>query len=383
MVILLQGNQLFFYYYSSGVDFIRTEPNIYKRNDGRWEARYFKEYDSNGKRKYISLYAKTYREVKEKLKSVSSEFSNSSKNINIDFNSLCYDWLNSNKEKIKITTYSRYMYMINKYIAPCFKGKKLYQINKNCIELLVAFNYRLSTKSQRDILSLFKTIIKYINQNFDTKIKPNEYIFNKCNKNTISVISIPEQKRLEKYLLYNTDLKKLGVFVCLYTGIRIGEICALKWSDIDLYNNTIKINKTIQRIFNPDSNSNTKTKVVICTPKSECSIRDIPIPEFISNILKQYQSSGYFLTVNNKYIEPRSYRNIFKRYIKDVRINNTNFHSLRHTFATRAIENGIDIKSLSEILGHASINITLEKYVHPSMEQKRIQLDKLKDFYES
>ena len=158
-------------------------------------------------------------------------------------------------------------------------------------------------------------------------------------------------------------------------GLRIGELCALQWSDIDVDNGIMKISKTMQRLQNLSNTNSKKTDVVISSPKSDSSSRIIPIPEFLQILFKQYKTNdidAYFLTgTSERFIEPRTYQYYFKKVLKENNIEQTNYHILRHTFATRCIENGFDIKSLSEILGHSSVKITLDRYVHSSMDLKR------------
>ena len=196
----------------------------------------------------------------------------------------------------------------------------------------------------------------------------------------MTVLTIQEQKKLTSLLLDSTDLYKLGILISLYTGIRIGELCALKWENINLSNKTLKINETMQRIQNMNPNENTKTKIVITEPKSSGSIRDIPIPVFLIPVIKEFQDKPdtYLLTgKRNKYIEPRTMQNCFKRFIKESGLRSVNYHALRHTFATRCVEVGFELKSLSEILGHSNVNITLNRYVHSSFELKSINMNKL------
>ena len=361
--------------------FIRTESNIYKRKDGRWEGRYFKEYDSNGKIKYASVYGKSYNEVKEKLKIAKGynlkPTQSQTKNIKTPFSLICQQWLDCIKNNVKISTYSRYSYIIEKYILPSASNYKLYEIDSNFTDKLISDNSYLATNSLKSILMVFNSIINYANDKYDTNIVLKNKKLKKTNSKTIRVLSTFELSRLIRFLLKDTDYLKLGVFLCLYTGLRIGEICALKWNDINLTDKEIKVKRTIQRIRNTDKNALRKTSVIIDTPKSATSFRIIPLPNSIVDLLQKYKANGYFLTGNNKFIEPRTYQNKFKKYLIEANIEEINFHTLRHTFATRAIENGFDINSLSEILGHSSVKITLEKYVHTSFEQKRKQMDKL------
>ncbi len=161
--------------------------------------------------------------------------------------------------------------------------------------------------------------------------------------------------------------------------LRKDEICALKWEDISFVDNCIYIKKTMQRV-QVNGKSDHKTKIIITCPKSNCSFRIIPIPKVLLIYLKEFQnkSDSYLLTGDaNKIIEPRTMQNRFKSILEKLKIEPANYHSLRHTFATRCVELGFDVKSLSEILGHASINITLNRYVHPSMELKQKNMNKL------
>ena len=179
---------------------------------------------------------------------------------------------------------------------------------------------------------------------------------------------------------------KCGVIISLCTGIRIGELCALQWSDIDTEANIITINKTLQRI--PDYKSANKTKIIIDSPKSKASERQIPIPslllEQLESIKTQIKSPNYYvLTSSEKYIEPSNYYVKYKHLLNECGIENHSFHALRHTFATRAIECGMDVKSLSEILGHSDVKVTLARYVHPSMDLKTMNMEKINIYINS
>ena len=171
------------------------------------------------------------------------------------------------------------------------------------------------------------------------------------------------------------------MLICLYTGIRIGELCALQWDDISLEKKTLHIQKTMLRIQTDDENQ--KTKVVITPPKSSCSVRTIPVQDILVEYLARFEEGpdAYLLTGSaEKYIEPRTMQNRFKSVLNKCGIHSANFHALRHTFATRCVEAGFDVKSLSEILGHSSVNITLNRYVHPTMEMKRSNMNRLSEF---
>ena len=163
----------------------------------------------------------------------------------------------------------------------------------------------------------------------------------------------------------------------MYSGLRIGELCALKWSDIDFENGIVRVSKALQRV--PDKLGKGKTKIAITSPKSKTSVRDIPVPFFILDLLEQEKRSGefYVLSRTSKPMEPRTMQNRFKAILKNCGIRNANFHLLRHTYATVCIESGFDAKTVSELLGHSNVNITLNRYVHSSMETKRRCVDRL------
>ena len=197
------------------------------------------------------------------------------------------------------------------------------------------------------------------------------------------VLHLTEQKILCEYLSDHISERNIGILLCLFIGLRIGEICALKWEDISLTEKTIHVHHTIQRI-QIEGNSNKKTKVIITTPKSKCSIRTIPIPDNIINILNKISPNqcGFLLTgTEKKYVEPRTMQNHLKKVLESASLRSVNFHALRHTFATRCVEVGFDIKSLSEILGHANVNITMNRYVHPTMDLKRDNMQKLSTLF--
>jgi integrase len=238
----------------------------------------------------------------------------------------------------------------------------------------------LSTKTVADIVCLIKCIMKY------TMLKGNPTSYNgdltpiKQHTKKMRVLSKTEQKLITNHLLNSSDLKDIGIFICLYTGIRVGELCALRWQDISLIEHTISIKNTLQRVNLQISENNRKTKILISAPKSQCSLRTIPIPSEIVHLMQPHSSSpdSFFLTGRqDQYIEPRTMQNHFKRILERNHIEAANFHCLRHTFATRCIEVGFDIKSLSEILGHANINITMNRYVHPTMDLKRENMNRL------
>ena len=253
------------------------------------------------------------------------------------------------------------------------------------IELLTSGGLKskgLSPKTVTNILSVLKNIFIFANREKFLVTADIKDITVKQPQKPMRILSIEEQQRLSQYLCDNLTSCWLGILLCLYTGLRIGEVCALKWKDIHIHEHYLYIHQSMQRI-QIEGSEKRKTKVIIQSPKSECSIRKIPIPDEILPLLLSFKSNDdAFLLIGhvNRFIEPRNLENQFKTVTKECGIKIINFHALRHTFATRCVELGFDIKSLSEILGHSSVNITLNRYVHPSMELKQKNMNKLSGF---
>jgi len=239
----------------------------------------------------------------------------------------------------------------------------------------------LSPNTVCDILTILKGILDYA---YSEKLieNPVRITYPKQQEKTMKVLSHVEQTALKKVLLEDITIYKLGILLCLYTGLRIGEVCGLKWLDFSPNFDKLTVCRSMRRIN--DISKEGKTKIIIDTPKSKSSLRDIPIPKFMVPILKRFtcvnKNEYFLLTSGSKLTEPRTMHNHFKRAIKEAKISEANFHALRHSFSTDCIEANIDVKSVSEMLGHKSVNITLNRYVHSSFEQKRKGMNKLEQY---
>ncbi len=370
----------------------RRGENIYKRKDGRWEGRYIKSRSATGKAIYGYVYAHTYKETKEKLTARISVQNESTVKISSHvmcefFQTIAMDWFDSTKSQVKESTSNKYWNILNSYVLPAFGEKELQEItydyiNERCNQLLISGGQKgqgLSPKTVSDILSLIRSILQYALQQGKTLSCDARSIHVKRHMKELRVLSTSEQQKLCKYLKSDLNSYNVGILLCLFTGLRVGEICALRWEDISISDKIIYVHHTMQRIQNHNTKG-PKTRIVITAPKSACSIRVIPIPDGLIEVLTLYQktTSGYFLSNSDqKYVEPRIMQNHFKKVLKECAVAPANYHALRHTFATRCIELGFDIKSLSEILGHASVNITMNRYVHPSLELKKANMQKL------
>lgn len=362
--------------------------NIYKRKDGRWEGRYIKSRTESGKIIYGYVYARSYRETKEKQKakiaSYTSQIANKNEHV---FSNIASEWFESIKLHTKTSTQNKYHNMLTNYILPEYGNQPFSTITYEFIEAHCKFLLEsggkkgngLSPKTVSDVLAIIRNISKFA-------IRKGIYVANDANAVQIRqdikpmrVLNKAEQSQLCEYILKKPEACSIGILVCMFTGLRIGEICALRWEDISFSDQSIYIHHTLQRI-QMHRGHGAKTEVVVTTPKSSCSIRKIPLPDEILEILvlNKKASSGYVLTNDEyKFIEPRTMQNKFKKILKAVGIENANFHALRHTFATRCVELGFDVKSLSEILGHATVNITMNRYVHPTYEMKKKNMQKI------
>ena len=366
--------------------------NIYKRKDGRWEGRYIKFYDGEGKAKYGYLYGKTYSEVKSKLRDMQADLKNGllpkAKTAPL-YSDILRAWLQSARINVKESTYMRYKQLIEKHIIPILGKYAVNMISSQLVERYVDDKLKkgrldgkggLSPKTVTDIITIIKSSMDYASYNGYAVSCNLSKLSVKKKEKEMRVLTTQEQKHLTAVLLNETDLPKLGILLSLYTGIRIGELCALRWENLCIESKTLRVRETMQRIQSSETSEKTKTRIVITEPKSKCSIRDIPIPDFLLDIIKIHQGSpkAFVLTgERNRYIEPRTMQNRFQKYVNESGIAKANYHSLRHTFATRCVEVGFEIKSLSEILGHANVNITLNRYVHSSFDLKCDNMNKL------
>lgn len=281
------------------------------------------------------------------------------------------EWLERAKISCKQSTITNYEYVINSRLKPMFGYYKKKSLKSRDIDSFTLNLQKegLENKTIRDILILLQQILKYANI-------PIVVLLPKLKKKDVQILDKKDLVLFANAFSEGLDGKSFGIYLSLYTGMRIGEVCALQWKDIDLDVNMIFIRKTLVRVKNDEFDIKKKTKVILDEPKSLSSIRSIPIPSFLVANLKRLKGNeyDYLLTGSESFIEPRSYENYYKKYLKSIGIEkNYHFHILRHTFATSCIEKGCDVKALSEILGHASVKITLERYVHPRMESK-IQL---------
>lgn len=295
----------------------------------------------------------------------------------------CDEWLKLQRIRVKESTYARYETIIEKHIKSGIGEKSTFDVSDDVVddftrELLHV--KMLSPKTVKDILVVLRSVLNYTSKRFPNVIGTLQFSYPKEQKNTIRVLTHDEQEKLTKYLLTDTDSCKFGVLLAMLTGIRIGELCALKWEDISTIDRTVTVRGTMQRLKNLENDTDTKTKVIVGDPKSSSSARVIPYTEHTARLVGRMNPnnpSAFVLTGSENYMEPRTLQYRFAKYARECGLADVHFHTLRHTFATRCIEVGFEIKSLSEILGHANTTVTLDRYVHASMELKRENMKKL------
>lgn len=296
----------------------------------------------------------------------------------ITFSQAGVDWLKIKRTSSKPATYTKYSNILKK-ILPDIGSVKIHSITSDRIIQQMKLYDKYSTSMQRSILCVINQILKY---SADTYHTAPVTISIKLSKKYIKYPEVLDNKSISAlncFLQKEPDAYKYAIQLCLLTGLRIGEICALRWSDIDNNSQILKVNCTVQRL--PDPNNPSHSILAIGHPKSICSKRSIPLPEDAVKILNNCPHNGDFVIGGIKPADPRTMQYRYTKYLKLCGIPHKHFHALRHTFATSCIASGMDVKSLSELLGHANIKTTLNRYVHPATETKRKHLNNLSEYY--
>ncbi|ALS36455.1 integrase [Enterococcus rotai] len=361
----------------------RRGENIYKRRDGRWEGRYKKGRNDQGNIIYGYVYGKKYNDVKLALVNKQARYPFLENTLDI-YSGTLQEWMTYwldvlLKEQIKLSTYSIYKKRMTKYIFPYFKNKKMKDIKRSDISYFLALLMQTNLSS-----NTIKSIMSILNNSLNRAVSDNHLLNNPAvhcsipnfTKKTIKSMSREEQAQLEKLLIQKKEC--CAEIIALYTGMRIGEISGLMWQDIDFTNNIIHIKRTISRI--PIESTSSKTMIYIGKPKTKSSERNIPLSKNLKNYLLSKRTSqieDYVISCRKSFTEPRIITHHFKKHLKEAQIDEINFHSLRHTFATRCVEKGVDISSLSKILGHTSTRMTLDVYTDSSWENQEMAMGKM------
>ena len=330
-------------------------------------------YDESGKAQYQYVYGRTYDEAESKViigQEVAARYL-SGKYITV---SKAYEeWLNAVVNRVKESTLANYKAKFEKHILPVFADIPCADLSAGRINEFINKKLAdgLSASYVRDIITVFKSMLRYAQVEYSFKLSLKNVVLPKVEKKQIEKIGDAEQKRLITYLKANMSLTAFGILLSLCMGLRIGELCGLKWGDVDFQHNILHIRRTVQRIAS--TNGSRKTKVIISTPKSTTSFRDIAIPDFLMEYFRVFRAEAdfYILSATEKPVEPRTMQYRYKKILQTADMEYCNYHQLRHTFATNCAEKGFDVKTLSLILGHSTVNLTLNRYVHPDQAHER------------
>ena len=368
----------------------RHGENIRKRSDGRWEARYMVYDEKREKKISRSVYGHTYEEVKTKRAAVSGRTAAAHEAridqgtkittvLEISFGTAAEEWLAALRLEQKLSTCEKYSFIYHRYLEKALANVKIHQITEKLITDRLASCETVSDSILKSIYSVLNGILWYVSEQYQMPfLKVKRPMPTACRRET-KVFTTTEQARLLSALYMEMDRFKMGMLLCLFTGLRLGELCALKWSDIDFMNRTLTVKRTVQRLY-VESGKN-KTALVEVSPKSDYSKREVPLPDAALKLLLNYKNVKEYIFGGDKPLDPRTMQNHYKTVLKETDLPYKNFHSLRHTYATNSIEGGADIKSLSEMLDHSNVKTTLNYYVHPSMDTKRMYADSLCAFY--
>lgn len=359
----------------------RHGENIRKRNDGRWEARYISSYNDKGKAVYTSVYGHSYEEVRKK-RDLASAHSADSMSKDMTFAQAADLWLSFKKESVKPSTYNQYYNQCHLHLLPGLRNRKFSDITSYDLNTLLKQkeNDGYSKRTIMMIRTVLKMIIIYAQRNHIQCSSFDDLYMPKKPARTVEAFTVNEQKIITEHLFKYHDSYSLAVLISMYCGLRIGEVCALQWKDINFRTETITVSKTLIRIQNNSDDSKARTEIVVQNPKTQTSSRIVPIPDFLISKLKEFRNndpSVYVITGTSNHMEPRQCLRKFKKLINELDISDYTFHACRHTYATRCIELGVDAKILSEMLGHTSVKTTLDRYVHPSIDVKKQQVNKL------
>jgi integrase len=301
-------------------------------------------------------------------------------------------WLEEHQRFAKETTHSTYSMAVINHIIPMLGSFALADITEQRVQEMALHWLEagrcdggggLSRKTVHDILAIVKLSMKAAQKRYDIPVTPMEIrLPQQESVKRTEVFAPSELQGIVGAAMARLHSKSMGILLALYTGLRIGELCALQWRDVDLVRGTLTVTKTIQRIYKKELKGSVTSKMVITPPKTRSSVREVPLASTIAPLLHGFTQTNdcYLITGSPSFLEPRSYRAYYGRFLRRAGIAHSSFHKLRHTFATQLIEGGADVKTVSDLLGHASVKTTLDLYVHPQLEQKRKCVEMIPSF---
>lgn len=291
----------------------------------------------------------------------------------ISFSSIAEQWLCTRSGQIKPTSLAAYSLIIQNHLSTCI----------HCVDDITSVNVQrminrksekgLSRETLKGILVVLNQICKWYSAQGKTRIERLDVKIPQSCHSERNVLTLSEERDLLSTLAGSRSLLDIGIILCLHTGLRIGEVCALKKCDLNLKEGIIRISRTVHRIWRNDLTPH-RSELTIGTPKTSISSREVPLTEDVVRILKRITADlcddCFLLTGSTKPLEPQTIRVHYANTLATLGIPKQKFHGLRHTFATRCVESGCDIKTLSALLGHSNVSTTLNLYVHPSLSQK-------------
>lgn len=373
----------------------RHGENIRKRKDGRWEARYRFTDTERGRKIYRSVYGNTYDEAKKKRKQAlqaaeknigdeagGRQKAEDSAGSRIPLSQAAEKWLENLSRKNKVSTYVKYENVYRVHLERILSTCLLSDTSDPDFQKKISDHLsekKLSDSIRKSICCVANQILAFAAGEYSVRIPVLKPAAEKQGKRPVETFTRPEQSRLFTCIYDNPDRFKTALLLCLYTGMRLGELCALKWEDVDPGDGTVSVNRTVQRIA--AEGYATKTVLMETAPKSECSRRIIPLAAELMGRLEALSGDRPYVFGGDRPLEPRTMQYRFRKILKEAGIDDRNFHVLRHTFASNCVESGMDVKTLSVILGHSDVKITLNRYVHPTMDSKKSQMGRLPDFY--
>lgn len=350
-----------------------TSFTITERKDGRYVGKFIMGYNEDGKAQYQYVYGNTYGEAENKImigREIASRFL-SGRYITVS--KVYQEWLNAVANRVKESTFANYQNKFEKHILPEFGNVPCADLTAGRINTFINRKLAdgLSASYVRDIFTVFKTLLKYAQEEYGFKLSLKNVVLPKSERKQVEKISNDQQKKLVSYLKANMSLTAFGILLSLFMGLRIGELCGLKWEDVDFQHKILHIRRTVQRIS--CKNGNRKTKMVISAPKSETSFREIAIPDILMKYFEMFRNEAdcFVLSGTTKLVEPRTMQYRYKKILRTSNVENHNYHKLRHTFATNSAEKGFNVKALSAVLGHSNVTLTLNRYIHPDRTYER------------
>lgn len=364
----------------------RHGENIYKRKDGRYEGRYVIGRTLAGKTRFGYVYARQYADVRRMLLQKKAELLRRTEGKEVVRQGTLDEWMNYWMENellgsVKASSYQTYLGQINRHLCPALGHYFLSQLTPG-----IVYDFIEEKRAEGLAGTTIRAIYRLLSAAMAFALEEGVIRKNPCRKIRVLPEERTEQRVLnhaeqEKLRSMSTGEEELPALLSLYTGMRLGEICALKWEDIDWEKHTITVRRTAQRVAQTKSGAGGKTLLMIGTPKSSCSRRSIPVPAFLLERLhaqmEKKSEQEYVFGTSTHAAEPRTLQRRFKRFMEKLGIAGTHFHTLRHSFATRLLELGVDIKTVSTLLGHGSVKTTLDFYAHSLMEQQRSAIERL------